>query len=186
MRRLIPDETPVFMRLLRNKLLLKWREPRVGWKFVKKQLSWSDWLRWMLRLVVKSIGVMLLLFAAIGLIRGDVKSIADLISFEPVAVGAGIGIFLFLLRWLVSIGPVEIQVREKNIVRITAGETSLIPYKEVQRCTIRNVELEGQKLEILEIRYWDGNECILEIDPSVPGDTVIDTLRQRGLEVRRN
>lgn len=47
------------------------------------------------------------------------------------------------------------------------------------------VELEGQKLEILEIQYWDGNKCILEIDPSMPGDTVIDTLRQRGLQVRR-
>ena len=173
------------MPLLRNKLLLKWREPRVGCKFVKKHVSWSDWLRWRLRFVAKSIVFMLLVFAAIRLIRGDVKSIADLISIEAVVVGAGIGIFLWLLRWLVSIGPVEIQVREKNIVRITGGETSVIPYKEVQRCTIREVELDGQKLEILEIRYWDGNECILEIDPSVPGDTVIDRLRQRGLQVRR-
>jgi len=173
------------MNFLRNKLLLKWREPRVGWKFVKKHVSWSYWLRRYLRVVAKSIIFMLLVSAGIRLFRGDVKSIADLLSVEAVLVGAGIGTVLFGLSWLMSIGPVEIQLREKNIVRITTGETSSIPYEEVQRCTIREVELEGQKLEILEINYWDGNVCILELDPAVPVDVVLDTLQQRGLQVRR-
>jgi len=171
--------------LLSNKRLLKWREPRIGWKFVKKHLSWSDWLRHCLGVVAKSIVFMLLLFAAIRLIRGDVKSIADLLSTEAIIVGAGLGAFLFFLGWLTSIGPVEIQICEKSIVIITTGNTSSIPYKKVQRCTIRQVELDGQNLELLEIENWDGNVSTFEIHPSIPGDAVTDVLRQRGLQVRR-
>ena len=71
---------------------------------------------------------------------------------------------------MMTISPVEIQLREKNIVRTTASGTSLIPYEEVQRCTVREVEVDGQKLEILEIKYWDGNE-------SVFGDSSVDIRR---------
>jgi len=152
---------------------------------MKKDLSWSDWLRHYLGFVAKSIVFMLLIFAAIRLVRGDVKSIGDLLSIEAIIVGAGLGAILCFLGWLTSIGPVEIQVCEKSIVIITAGNTSSIPYKKVQRCTIRQVELDGQKLELLEIENWDGNVSTFEIDPSVPGDAVTDVLRQRGLQVRR-
>jgi hypothetical protein len=171
--------------LLKNKLLLKWREPRIGWKFVKKRLSWSDWLRQYLRVVAKWIVLMLVIFAAIRLFRGAVNSIVDLLSLEAVAVGAGFGAFQCFLSWLISIGPVEVQLREDNIMIITAGQTSAIPYKKVQTCTIRKVELDGQKLELLEVQNWDGEVCIVEIDPAMPGDAVMDTLRHRGLQVRR-
>ena len=179
------DEGPVIMKLIRNKVLLKWREPRVGWKFDKKHIPWSVWLRRYSRMMVKGIIVMLVLFAAIRLYRGNVNSVADLLSLEALLVGAGAGVFLSVLDWLFLIGPVEIQLCEKNIVIISTGQTSLIQYKDVQRCTIREAELDGHKLDLLEIKYWDGNQCVLEIDPSIPGNTVMDLLQQRGLQVRR-
>ena len=81
------------MNLFRNKVLLKWREPQTGWKFVKRHLTWSQWPGHYLRIVVKTVVLMILLFAAIRLFRGRVESIADLLSMEAVVVGAVFGIF---------------------------------------------------------------------------------------------
>ena len=68
----------------------------------------------------------------------------------------------------------EIQIREKGIDRFAAVGSTRIPYKEVQSCAIREVELNGQKFEVLEIKFWNGQEGGLEVAPSVTDDAVTE------------
>jgi hypothetical protein len=171
------------MNLLRNKVLLKWREPRFWWKHVQKHLSWSDWLRYYLKFIVKCVLVVVGIGATIRLVRGDVELLyQDLTSFVLVGLGIGIGLSICFMGWLVSKSPVEIQIREKNIVRVTGGGNQLIAYKDVRNCSVREVEVDGQKFEVLEVKYWDGNECALEIAPSVSSDAVLEKLREAGVQ----
>ena len=90
------------MNPFRNKLLLKWREPNFVMKHVKKHLSWSDWLRYFLRVVVKFVLFMLAFSVVTRLIRGDINSIYDLFSFEVIVIGSGILVIAYFLTRVAS------------------------------------------------------------------------------------
>lgn len=167
------------MNTFMNKLLMKWREPNFTLKHIKKHLSWSDWLRPFLRIFLKSILFMFAFFTVTYLIHGNLHPF----SFEAIAISIGVSIIFCLLVWILSVIPVEIHILEKGILRYKAVGSMLIPYKEVQSCAIRQVELDGQKFEVLKIKFWNGQESGFEIAPSVSGDAVTEKLSEMGVQI---
>jgi carbamoylphosphate synthase large subunit len=77
---------------------------------------------------------------------------------------------------------VEIQIRETNIVRVAAAGLEFIPYKRVQSCGVRAIELDGQRFEVLEINDGRGRLRVFEIAPAVSGANVLAKLRTRGIK----
>lgn len=167
------------MSRLRDRVLLKWREPRFEWSYVRRHLSWSHWLRYYyFPIATKSVLFMIILWIVLRLIKQD----GGIISPLPVAVGLGVSLLLCFVGWLNSIAPVEIQIREKSIVRVLATGPEFIPYKKVQSCGVRAVNLDGQRFEVLEIKGSDGGMHVLEIDPSVRSENVLARLREQGVQ----
>jgi hypothetical protein len=170
---------------LRNKLLLKWRAPHYMIKHLKKEVPLTERLKIQLHAYLRLTVKCLLLVSAAWVIFRLVRQDGFLISWIPIATGVGAGLLLSLVSWVSSLAPSEVQVREKNIVIVEATGASVIPYKDVQSCTLREVNLGGQRFEVLELKYWDGEECTLEIANNLKGDEILERLRQQGLQVRR-
>jgi hypothetical protein len=167
------------MNRFRNRVLLKWREPRFEWSYVRRHLSWSHWLRYYyFPIATKSVLFMVILWTVVRLIKQD----GGIISPLPVALGLGVSLVFCFLGWLNSVAPVEIQIREKSIVRVIATGPEFIPYKKVQSCGVRAVNLDGQRFEVLEIKDWDGRVRAFEIDPSVRSENVLARLREQGIQ----
>lgn len=167
------------MSRLRNRVLLRWREPRFEWRYVRRHLSWSHWLRYYyLPIAIRCVLLMMILWAVVRLVKQD----GGIISLLPVAAGLGLSLVFCFLGWLNSIVPVEIQIREKSIVRVIATGPEFIPYKKVQSCHVRAVNLDGQRFEVLEIKDRDGRVRVFEIDPSVRSENVLARLREQGIQ----
>jgi len=166
-------------RFSENMVLLKWREPRFEWSYVRRHLSWSHWLRYYyLPIATKSVLFMIILWTVVRLVKQD----GGMVSLLPVAAGLGISLVFCFLGWLNSVAPVEIQIREKSIVRVMATGPEFIPYKKVQSCGVRAVDLDGRKFEVLDIKDRDGRVRVFEIDPSVRSENVLARLREQGIQ----
>lgn len=167
------------MNRFRDSVLLKWREPRFEWQYIRRRLSWADWLRhYYLPVAAKAVLFAILLWALVRLLRHD----GGLVSIVPVAAGLGFSLLVCFVGWINSVAPVEIQIREKSIVRVTATGPEFILYKKVQSCGIRAVNLDGQRFEVLEIRSWDNRVRALEIAPAISSANVLAKLRERGIQ----
>lgn len=164
-----------------NKVLLKWQEPRYALKDIKKQVSWMFWLR----LHTIRGGKWALVFLVLGIV-GDYFS-PNFIStylelFYLTAFGFGCGFILSFLGWLATLSPVEIRIREKDLSGIGV-DSFIVKHKEIKSCTIRDIEFEDVKFEILEINFWNGQQGAIEIAPEISGETVLRKLEECGVQV---
>jgi hypothetical protein len=166
------------MNRFRDSVLLRWREPRFEWNYVRRHLSLAHWLRhYYLPVAIKSVLFAILLWIVVRLLKQD----GGLVSFLPVVLGLGFSLILALIGWVNSIAPVEIQIREQSIVRVMATGPEFIPYQKVQSCGVRAIELDGQRFEVLEINDGQGRSRVFEIAPAVSGANVLAKLRERGI-----
>jgi hypothetical protein len=119
------------------------------------------------------------LWVVVRLIRQD----GEIISWLPVGIAAAMGLIVSVMTWLVSFVPIEILVREQDIVKRTAEGAVSLPYKEMQRCIIREIYLDDRRIQILEVRMNNGSEWTFEIAPEVTRESIRKLLEQKGIGV---
>jgi len=89
------------------------------------------------------------------------------------------------MTWLISFAPIEVLVREKDIVKRAAEGTVSLSYKDMQKCTVREIYLDTEKAYILEVRMNNGKEWELEIAPEIVQQEIKEILEERGVGVTR-
>jgi len=167
------------MRLFKNKVLLRWREPKHFLQYAKKHLTWKQWLRAYLNPFTKTFMLIIGLWVFVRLMRQD----GEIVSWLAVGLATATALIACLMTWLISIAPIEIVVREKDIVKRTAEGAVSLPYKDMQRCIVKEIYLDDKSIKILEVRMNNGNECAFELASEISRQNIKEILEQKGVGV---
>ena len=171
-----------------NKVLLKWKDPRRAYKHEKKQISWKQWL------IV--IGKFLGKFALAGLFIGvsvqllspgkipylSLDIFLDVLWF--VGMLTAIGTILLFSGLVKDSASSEVSMREKDIIIGSFENFTNIPYKRIKSCSFVKNRIEDQEFDILEIKTWDGNEAVVEIDPNIKIEDINEILKSKNVQIK--
>jgi hypothetical protein len=167
----------------RNRDLLQWREPKSFWHFAKAHASRTDWLRVYLLAALKTFGKMFLLMIALWVIMRLIrKDNLPLISAIPLWLALIVTAFVIFASWLVPLAPSYITFKDKTIVRTAADGAASVAYKDMQACTLKDIDLDGKRTHILEVELNNGKVAQFEV-PSQHVKNVKEILQQQGVVV---
>lgn len=167
-----------------NRVLLRWKEPRFAYKNEKKQTSWTQWLI----LFSKHIGK----YALIGLVIGIFVQVFSY-SKNPYSVSTNLlfvgmlsvlGIVTFCAALLNNSSPVEVSMREKNIVAIHNDNVINVSYEAIQSCSFVKNKVGEREYDILEIKDIDGNTAFVEIDPDIKIEDITKILEVKNVRIK--
>jgi hypothetical protein len=171
--------------MIRNRILLKWKEPRFAYKYAKKQISQKDWLVAFTKFVGKFTLAGMIIDIGIQIFRSSKipYSALELLMFTGFSTFAGIFFgFLFLI---IDRKSPQVSIREKGIMFMAAdGGWASMPYKTIQSCSIVKNKIEEKEFDILEIKLWDGNTFYIEIDPNTKTESVVKILKSKEIQIK--
>lgn len=172
--------------MLGNRVLLKWKEPcfalkqSVGQSTVKDFFVSYGKFAWKLALGI---------FVLLSMIRWfSSKSNRSFFQWETLA-ATFLFLIVFSIIWLIQfasyifVNP-EVSLREKDIFYMTVSGGTKIRYKDIKSCSFSKVKINEQDFEVLEVRYWNGEEAFIEIDPKIETGKVAEILKSRNIEIK--
>jgi hypothetical protein len=170
-----------------NKTLLKWEEPRFAEKYVAKQLRLIDYFMQLGKISVKIFIASYVLFWFIGWLFPKHSS-NPLFSLELAFISLMIVVF-YLFVWLITfagskLSKPQVSLTKKGLVYITVEGGMNIPYKKMESFTTLKVTLEENEYFVLSIKDWDGNESIIEIDPKIDKESIVEILKSKNVHMK--
>lgn len=174
--------------MIGNKVLLKWSHPNFFIKSTIKQISTKDYFVIYAKFIWKWVLGTFIIFTMLRWFSP--KSGYSFIDLEILGI-VFVVVFGISFVWLLTLvgnifaKPV-VSLREKDICLIAVSGVFLIKYTDIQSCAISETSFNEQKFNLLEIINWDGNKSVIEIDPNVKPELIVEILKSKKIQITQS